>query len=104
MNPWIALGIAAGIALWLAGFWAGSMLTRALREVIHRDVPQLITTEKIVEVEKPVIIQMPAVPQKAAVTGPSLPVMGGNRHVIASPNEREQIERIQQLTGQIPEA
>jgi hypothetical protein len=107
MIAWVVIGIAAGIALWLAGFWAGSMLTRSMREVITRDVPQIITTEKVVEIEKPVIVQMPATVQKQpprATTGPSLPVMGATRHVIADPAERQQMERIQQLTGNTPEA
>lgn len=105
MIAWVVLAIAAGISLWLAGFWAGSMLTRAMREVVTRDVPQIITTEKVVEIEKPVIVQMPATVQKPRTSvGPSLPVMGTTRHIIADPTEREQMERIQQLTGQTPEA
>lgn len=104
MIVWIALSIAAGITLWLAGFWAGSMLTRAMRETVTREVPKIITTEKVVEIEKPVIVQMPVNKPVPAATGPSLPVMGSTRHVIADPVERETMARIQQLTNGTPEA
>ncbi len=99
--------IAAGIALYLLGFWAGAMLTRATREIVEREVPRVVTTEKVVEVEKPVLVQVPVAPARPPVSGNggSLPIMGtGTRNIIADPNQREQLEHIQGLISTTPEA
>lgn len=101
---WVLVGCSFGIGMYFAGFWAGSKLTRALREVEIHEVPQIVTTEHIVEVEKPVVVQIPAATVQRT-TGPSLPVMGiNNRNVVTNPAERAQMERMQDLMGLSPEA
>lgn len=89
------------IVLFLAGFYTGIWVQRHSREVIEREVAKIVTTEKVVEVEKPVVIQVPAQrpPQTAAFATMGSP----NRSVIADPQERAQMEHIQQLANMSPE-
>lgn len=101
---WIAIATAYGIALFWVGFYWGVKMTRALRETVRVEVPKVVTTEKLVEIEKPVFVQTPPTPKPAnAGNGPALPIMRG-RNVIADPNERQQLQHISELMSTEREA
>lgn len=100
---WVLVGTAYGIALFWVGFFWGIKMTRTLREVVTHEVPQIITTEKVVEIEKPVLVHAPMSKPVNGGNGPALPVMRG-KSIIADPNERAQLEGIRDLMSIEPEA
>lgn len=96
---WSALAILGGCLLFLGGFYTGVWIQRNSYQ--DREVPKVVTTEKVVVHNVPEYIQVPAVrpPQPA-----SLPVMGSKRnHVIVDPTEREATQRVGELLDQLPE-
>jgi hypothetical protein len=88
------------IPLFLAGVYTGIWIQR--HSWHDREVPKIVTTEKVVEVEKPVVVQVPT-PVKGG-NGGALPIMGTDvRSLIADPNQRAEYEKVTQLLSQQPE-
>lgn len=87
-----AFAVVLGILLFIAGFYTGLWVQRHSTTTIERDVPQIITTEKVVEHEKPVVIQvpMPAPPREGG------PVLIGARQPLSGPDYAE-AQRQQEL-------
>lgn len=102
---WVAVGTAYGISLFWVGFYWGIRMTRTLRETVVHEVPKIVTTERVVEIEKPVLVQPNMTINKPTNggSGPALPVMRGHS-VIADPTERAQLEHMQELMSTEPEA
>ena len=95
---WIVLAIAAGYLLFLAGFYTGVWIQR--HSYTDREVPKIVTTEKVVVHQVPQIIQVPIARPKE---GPSTPLMGTNKSVIADPTQRAEVEKMEGLLSQLPE-
>lgn len=90
-----------GILLFIAGFYTGVWIQRHSYHI--REVPKLITTEKIVEVEKPIVIQ---VPRSAPSQGAQLAIMnnrGGPKGNVLDPIKQAESERMTDLISQMPE-
>lgn len=95
---WSALAILAGCLLFLGGFYTGIWVWRRSERQV--EVPKVVTTEKVVVHEKPVVLQVPMGRPKQ---GPSTPVMGSNKSVIVDPVERAEAEKMEQLVGGLAE-
>ena len=81
-------------AAFISGIFTGSWLTRKLREIV--EVPKIITTEKVVVKEAPVVVQVPVAGKRQDNGG--LVAMGQpNKHMIADPVQRAQVEHTQRL-------
>lgn len=94
-----ALLVIGGIGLFIAGLYTGLWIQR--HSYTDREVERLIPTDRLVEVEKPVIIQ---VPQGAPKQGPQLAVMGsGSKTDILTPNQRQEAEKMTSLLDQLAE-
>jgi hypothetical protein len=95
-----AAALAAGILLFLAGLYTGIWIQR--HSYTDREVAKLIPTEKIVEVEKPVIVQVP-MPTKPA--GPNLAIMGSNgaKTSVLDPVRKAESDRQFDLLNNMPE-
>lgn len=94
--------LTAGIVLFLAGIYTGIWIQR--HSYTEREVAKLIPTDKVVEIEKPVIVQVP-VAQRPSNGGGSLAVMGtGNKNDILTPGQRQESEKMTDLLSQLPEA
>jgi hypothetical protein len=94
------------VVTFLLGFYTGRHDARTNREVIEREVAKIVPTERIVEVEKAVIVQVPVfAEQPKQPSGASLPIMGSNRrNIITDPNERAAADGMASLLSQLPEA
>lgn len=84
--------IFVGCFLFVSGVGTGIFLTRKSREVITREVPRIVETERVVEHEKPVIVQIPA-PQ----TTQGGPVKLGGNHTVLSEQELAGNRHMQEL-------
>lgn len=95
-----ALLLAAGVLLFLAGFYTGVWIQR--HSYTDREVPKIITTEKLVEVEKPIVIQVPRPP---APSSGGLPIMGtgSRKNNVLNPEEKDAADRMSDLLGGMPE-
>lgn len=61
--------ILGGLTLFLGGFYSGIWVQRNSREVIEREVPKIITTEKVAFAEVPHVVQVPTPAQPKQPTG-----------------------------------
>jgi hypothetical protein len=95
-----AAALAAGILLFLTGFYTGLWVQR--HSYTDREVPKLIPTERVVEVEKPVIVQVPVQPKPG---GASLAIMnnGNPKTNVLNPNQKAEADRMSDLLTQMPE-
>jgi hypothetical protein len=94
--------LTAGFVLvFLAGFYTGLWVQR--HSYVDREVPKIITTEKLVEVEKPVVIQVPTPARSNG--GGNLAIMGGNgpKSSVIDPGKRAEADRQFDLLNQMPE-
>lgn len=96
-----AVLIATGLLLFLAGFYTGVWIQR--HSYTDREVAKIVVTEKLVEVEKPVVIQ---VPRATAPSGGGLAIMTGGRNKsnVLDPAQRAEAEKQFDLLSQMPEA
>lgn len=93
---------ACGVALFLAGFYTGVWIQRHSREVITREVEKLISTDRVVEVEKPIVVQVP-VPMKQKDGGSLVWSKPANKSIITDPKKRAEAEGITSLLNSLPE-
>lgn len=91
-----SLFLAAGITLFLLGFYTGIWVQRHSREVVEREVPKIITTEKVVEIKVPELIQIPT--REAG----GMAVIGQNKEVLDKQAAQE-ARRMQQLINEMAE-
>lgn len=89
----------AAVVLFLAGFYTGLWVQR--HSYVDREVPKIIETQRVIEKEKPVVIQ---VPRPAPANGGSLPIMGSgaNKNVL-TPQQQSEAQHMQELLGGMPE-
>ncbi len=89
-----------GIALFLGGIYTGIWIQR--HSYNDREVPKIITTERLVEVEKPIVVQVPR--PAAGSSGGALPIMGIKaKHDVLNPSERAGAEHMAGLISDLPE-
>jgi hypothetical protein len=95
-----AAALAAGILLFLTGFYTGLWVQR--HSYTDREVAKLIPTEKVVEVEKAVIVQVPTPPRPGNA---SLAIMnnGNPKTNVLDPATRAEADRMTDLLTQMPE-
>jgi hypothetical protein len=95
--------VAGGILIFIAGFYTGLYIAR--HSYVDREVAKIVTTEKLVEVEKPVVIQVPRPEPAKRPSGGGLPIMGSsNKNDVLNPAQRQEAEKMTDLLSQLPEA
>lgn len=87
------------VSLFILGFYTGLWIARHSYRTV--EVPKIVTTEKVVEVEKAVIVQ---VPKPVPTNTGSLAVMGATpRTDVLRPEERREAEHMNDLISGLPE-
>lgn len=93
--------VIGAIATFLVGFYTGLYIAR--HSYVDREVPKIIERDRVVEVEKPVVIQ---IPRQAAPQPAGLAVMGtsGQKGHVLDPKQQAEADRMSDLLNQMPEA